>query len=438
MNSLDTQRGVRAISTRLQFSNILLATIVLLISGTATGQICQDQECPSAPPWQHGYCLVKTKNFSPPEVKDGRDFAVSQGAVIAILEPGVMLGWVPQGSEGRFVGTHGILSVNRNPVSVSSLGFDTSSDPGQQALPAVNFFNAVAAGKLANPPTPQGGAEGIAGEDVFDGGVQGQAGVAAATSVPLDVMQGIGLATIIFVESNGTIDKNLYSWTQTDFQSIANQTLSAYSWWSSTASQHGKQLTFRAIYWWPTNTWFVTQGYEPILHAAGSGNSGDCLWVNPIMANLRHTETGSGCADTAKKRVTAFNLQQKTGNAVDWSFTDFVAYNPSPASKTFTSGLSAYSYRGGPYIQALFRSSYDDPSLHYLVATHETAHMFWACDEYPPCDLGNGQCSPCVGATRQILNGNCPTCNSNAVACIMNSVGAGQVICTYTVQQIGW
>src|SRR4029077_7050238 len=72
------------------------------------------------------------------------------------------------------------------------------------------------------------------------------------------------------------------------------------------------------------------------------------------------------------------------------------------------------------------------------IATHETGHIFYACDEYfqPGYQVCSCTCAPEVRPNA--LNGNCQdlTCNRNSTDCMMRLNEAA--LCPFTVAQIGW
>lgn len=78
------------------------------------------------------------------------------------------------------------------------------------------------------------------------------------------------------------------------------------------------------------------------------------------------------------------------------------------------------------------------------IVTHETGHIFWACDEYTaPDGTGCSTCNACIASgfgPRSVLNANCESgtggCQSPRVDCIMRR--SSLAVCFYTALQIGW
>jgi len=243
-----------------------------------------------------------------------------------------------------------------------------------------------------------------------------------------DSMKGTVACCLFFVESNGTIDSNLYTWTTSARDQVINQCYSGTSWWASRGSSNGISVSFYISYYSPDSS-AMKQGYEPILHRS----SEDSLWINPIMANLGYS------SGTKIDRVTSFNGWLKSWAGTNWAYSCFFAYNPSGAPSTFTDGYFAYAYPGGPYSQLLYRNDGWSISDTWSVYAHETGHIFWACDEYYQAGYGGcTSCSPC-SSYRPVTNGNCehPSCNpGGSVPCMMNN--NSNALCSYTVAQVGW
>jgi hypothetical protein len=241
-------------------------------------------------------------------------------------------------------------------------------------------------------------------------------------------MTGTIAFCLFFVESNGSIDSNLYTWTTAARDFIINQCLAGASWWSNKAGLFGQTASFDINFYSPDSD-EMQQGYEPILHNSGE----DSLWINRVMANLGFS-SGSHLS-----RVTAFNAWLKSREGTQWAYSCFFCYNPPGASTTFTDGYFAYAYLGGPYIQMLYRNDGWPLETNWSIFAHESGHIFWACDEYYQAGYGGcTSCAPC-STYRPVNNGNCehPSCNpSGSVPCMMKSNSNN--LCLFTVAQVGW
>ena len=235
-----------------------------------------------------------------------------------------------------------------------------------------------------------------------------------------DDMTGTVTVAVMFVESNGAIDANTYTWTTGDEDNVLAGIASGLAWWASQAQANGKTVSFNVLPYRHTDV-RLQQGYEPILHPSTDVP----LIVSAIMANL-----GYNSGDHLS-RVTAFNTWLRSNQGTDRAYTAFVSYNPSPASNQYTDGYAAWAYLGGPYTNLLYRSfgwSFD------RVFTHESGHIFKACDEYYA--PGYGGCNGCGICSHEVNNGNCEYCNPNSVDCMMKSNTWN--ICAFTPGQLGW
>jgi len=236
-------------------------------------------------------------------------------------------------------------------------------------------------------------------------------------------MTGTVSVALFFVESNGTVDPDQYTWNAEDEQSVLNQTQQAFAFWSQQATAYGSNVNFHIIPYFSTAP-ESQQPFEPILHPG----TDDGLWVNAIMSNLGFT------VGSKLDRVTSFNSLLRSSQRTDWAFSIFVGYNPAPAPSRFADGRFAFAYCGGPYVQALFNNASWGPDRFINVIAHETGHIFWACDEYGVCNAS----TTCFhqGPRPEAINGNCINDNPDSEPCLMREDVFH--ICPSTARQVGW
>jgi hypothetical protein len=395
--------------------------------------------------WTWGYTLILLDHADMSSVNEAKDFVVESGGSIAIFSNAkAMLGWVPPQIVPLLVKKHGIVSVHYEPVDAGTLDAQD-----EITLSLIKFFNLVVTGEVERQyhslrwqgsPLVNDSLEHsfVNPADVLtnlaDKYVAWDAELARTAEHEgifpgySDSMTGTIACCLLFVESDGTIDSNLYTWTTSARDHVINQCLEGASWWANQASSNGISASFYIYYYSPDMSQ-MSQGYEPILHRS----SDDYLWINRIMANLGYS------SGTDLARVTSFNAWLKSWANTNWAYSCFFAYNPSGAPSTFTDGYFAYAYLGGPYIHMLYRN--DGWSIYDIgsIFAHETGHIFWACDEYyQPGYGGCTSCAPC-SSFRPVTNGNCehPSCNpSGSVPCMMKN--NSNALCSYTVAQVGW
>lgn len=242
-------------------------------------------------------------------------------------------------------------------------------------------------------------------------------------------MTGTVAVALFYLESNGTIDPDLYSWNTADEMSVFNQTLSGLTWWASQAPKYGESVSFEIITYFSSNPACI-QGYEPINnHLSVEAN----LWIDAVMNNLSIPPA------PFLSRVNAFNSDLRSNHGTDWAYSVFIGYNPGNAPTAFTDGYFAFvPQAGGPLVQMLFRNDGWGESSFGLVLAHETGHIFWACDEYYQPNYGGcTQCLECINAPGRIIpNSNCQQCNPASVPCMMR--WNEYSLCLHTPLQVGW
>jgi hypothetical protein len=402
------------------------------------------------PEWIQGCTLVLLSTNDIDSANKARDYIINNdGEIFVLSPPHAMVGRINPAVADELLGKFGIESIFYRPVSLEEIRYKD-----KQTVSLVKYFNYVTSGEfektfllyrekgeplindaLQRPLIDYGdylrnlsdrgmNVVGLKEEsDRFRGEKYGF--LSPGNS---DSLIGTVACCLFYVESDGSINSDQYTWTQAAFDLTYNQCLTGLSWWASNAQTRGISLSFTLFYYASPDT---DQGYEPIVHSS----SDDYLWINAIMSNLGYT-TGSKFT-----RVDAFNTDLNNQAGTDWAYSVFIAYNPTGegAAKRFTDDFFAYAYLGGPYTQLLYKNNGWSVSDIWRILAHETGHIFWACDEYYQEGYGGcTSCDPC-NSYRPILNGNCehPSCNPvNTVACIMRH--SEDAICHYTAAQIGW
>lgn len=245
-------------------------------------------------------------------------------------------------------------------------------------------------------------------------------------------LEGTVTASTFFIESDGSADADLYTWTSEAIEQVKLQVIDAWNIWSYTAAQHGVPLTAYMDWHVPADG-LVVQGYEPVLHPA----SQDHLWLDAIMHNAGRTEVGTSAM------LRAFAHERRMTFGTDHAFNAFFAYNPPAAGapSQFTDGRIGYAMHGGPYAQLLYKANGWAVEQIARVYGHELAHVFHAFDEY--AGAGSNNCARSFNG-RQNLNHHGGACQGNA-PCVMvdNSfVGSGATrrwnMCAHTPVHLGW
>ena len=395
--------------------------------------------------WMDGYSLVLLATDDVRTFVSVRDAVQASGARVAVAIPNrVILGWIQPELSPRISALPGVKGVFTEPVPEALLG-----GVDEVTLTGVRFFNSVVSGQLkeemekAEQVQKGPGFKPLIDDDFepprTDMGAYLQNLRSIGFNTDKEVMRLSGLdpslgalgnsdnmvgtvtVTIFFVESDGSgPDPNTYTWTTSATTTTVSNATAALSWWSSQATGYGKTVSF-TVYYYPGTDVRCQTGYEPILHPSYDTR----YWVEEIMASFGYS-SGSHI-----DRVNAYNTWAKSNYGTDWAYSAFVEYNPAPAGTAFTDGYAAWAYRGGPYTNLLYRTfswAFD------LVFTHESGHIFTACDEY--YEAGYGGCTSCGLCSHGINNGNCEYCNSQSVLCMMRY--NDKVLCAFTPGQLGW
>lgn len=432
---------------RLAFRS-LLALLVLTAYSASAGAHSKNQSGPSAQ-GRGGYTLVLVDTESKTELAEARDFITAQGGVVAIvLPPHAILGWINPEVDSRVLGLHHIRSIHRSTVAAPPKGFRD-----RQTQIAISAFNEIVSGRAAKRRAresrqevgPEVGRPGMidcalphppVNKDDFIrnlrllGSEQSVLGIQSTVTPQYfsnsDVMDGSVAVALFLVESSGAVDPDLYTWSQADQDSAYAQVLDGLNWWveQSRAFNLARPLQFTLILY-DANNPACRIPYEPVIRSGADA----VFWVSQVMSNVGAT------AGDVFERVAAFDASLRTQNHTNWAYSMFIAYNPLPARNSFSDGRASWAYLGGPFTVSLFHSFGWQLSR---IATHETGHIFYACDEYfqPGYQVCSCTCAPEVRPNA--LNGNCQdlTCNRNSTDCMMRLNESA--LCPFTVAQIGW
>lgn len=422
---------------------LLSCVLLLLLTATATPALAQADAQRSSTEWMNGYTLVLVDAATKSELAEARDFiAASGGTVAVVLPPHAIFGWIPPDIAAKLIGKHHISSVHRSVINTPPAAFRD-----QQTRMAINLFNDIASGRsarrqqrdAARQAGPQTDRPGLVDalphprinrEQMVRNlrllGAKPSGDVHTQFFGNSDVMDGSVAVALFLLESNGAIDPNVYSWSSDDTTSAVSQTLEGLTWWveQSRAFQLARPLQFTLFTYQPTDA-ACQIPYEPVLHPAIDA----VFWIDKVMTNL-----GASAGDTAT-RVGAFDETLRQEHNTDWAFSIFVGYNPAGAPTSFTDHRASWAYIGGPYVQSLYHS-FGWPLSR--IVSHETGHIFYACDEYFQPGYQTCSCSCAPDIRREALNGNCQdaSCNPNSTACMMRL--NEPAMCAHTAAQIGW
>ncbi len=370
----------------------------------------------------------------------------SGGRIGVMVPPSLMVGWVDPAAAAKLVGRDGIRDIRWSEAS--AIDYSLSDD---QSISTIESFNTVVSGAYARASAraqleslaPNGmearGPDGLPREasnvaDVLENlrnaGIDPptleargltRRGVDGSTSFTYgDKMTGIVAVTFFLVESDGTgADPDSWTWTPEDMQENMDATVVGLLWWSGRADGYRDCWVTFLINHVSAFDPRCRQWVEPSLHNSGFVST----WASNVMTKMGYP-TGSHFS-----KVDAFNTWQEATYQANSAYSAFIAYNPIGAPSNFLDGGYAFAWIYGPYFWGLFRT----PGWsHDVVVSHETGHIFGACDEY------TGGCASCVSTCSAYggPNANCEDCNPESHPCMMRS--NENSLCQYTKTMIGW
>lgn len=212
---------------------------------------------------------------------------------------------------------------------------------------------------------------------------------------------------IVFLESNGATDPSTEDWTPTQESSVISEIRdSGLSRLANYNPDAGVSFVYEIHYRVPTN-------YEPINRPS----TDERLWIHEAMTYLGYPGTDY----FSQVRDYVNDLRDTVGT--DWAFTIFVVDSYHDSDGMFTDDEFAYAYLGGPFLVMTYdNNGWGIGDMDNVVA-HETAHIFYATDEYDGVAEYSGY-----------LN----TQDDDGAYCIMNNPYVIWTICPSTQGQLGW
>ncbi|MCG3204108.1 MAG: hypothetical protein KCHDKBKB_00811 [Elusimicrobia bacterium] len=197
-----------------------------------------------------------------------------------------------------------------------------------------------------------------------------------------DFMMGNVVVTVIFPESNGSLDPNTENWSEERKTQALSQIISGLDWWTQQNSR--SPLSFTVV------SQTVSVPYEPITRPYYD----EALWIPSIMSTLGY----SGSRFTTTRQ---FANAQRNAYGADWAFTIFVVDSLNDTNGKFADGFFAYAYLGGPFMVMTYDNNGYGINNMAVVAAHEAGHIFHALDQYAgasgPSDYSTGYFSTING-----------------------------------------
>jgi hypothetical protein len=205
-------------------------------------------------------------------------------------------------------------------------------------------------GLNAAPPLPQGLAHGARWTDTSE------------------FMIGRVAVEVLFPESDGSIDANLYNWTPALRDSVIRSAARGLLKWSAFAAARDIPLTFLLEVHASLPT-----GYEPIARTT----SQELDWIAEMLKPL------AGYGNDAEKEAFDVANEARARLGAHWATLLLAVQNDTDPDGAFPDGFIAHANLGGPwFVVPVNNSNTRSAALDYYVE-HEVTHQFWALDEYP-------------------------------------------------------
>ena len=243
----------------------------------------------------------------------------------------------------------------------------------------------------------------------------------ANTAQTSEYIMGTCAISIVFLESDGSIDTNAENWTATEKSNVVSECLGGMNWWASIYPYSASPLSFTWVH-----EYDVPTGYEPIARSSDD----DYLWIIDAMNHLGYP-SGSATWWGAYSAVRDYINDLRETHDTDWAFAVFVVDSSADLDGRFADDYFAYAYINGPYVQMTYNNDGWGISRMDSVLAHEAGHIFGAGDEY--CDPGYSCCDADAHyGYLDVQNTNC----DQEPACLMND--NTWAVCTVTREQLGW
>lgn len=180
-----------------------------------------------------------------------------------------------------------------------------------------------------------------------------------------EYMIGRVAVSIIFPESDGSIDSSTENWTDIEIALMLQKIEGALDWW--TARELRAHLDF--VYEWE----IVPVSYEPINRPSWD----EGLWIHEVML-----QKGMPADLTYFDQARQFNHALLANYGSDHAFTIFVIDSSNDRDNRFSNDYFAYAYMGGPFTVMTYGNNGYGPHNMDAVAAHEIGHIFGAIDQY--------------------------------------------------------
>jgi hypothetical protein len=227
--------------------------------------------------------------------------------------------------------------------------------------------------------------------------------------------------SVLFLESNGTVDEETETWTQEEQINVVSEIQNGLNW--LLMQEPAANLSF--VYEWHFN---VPVGYEPITRP----HTDDDLWEEQAMHHL-----GYGNPNYLVNEYTYVNDLRNTYDA-DWAFIIFVVDDSEDEDNAFADGYYAHSFLGGPRMVVTYSNSIWGIANMDSVIAHETCHLFWALDQACASEVEQSTASGYLAGETANSEWNGTACTSTVSSLMKGAPMLNTQIEVSARTQIGW
>jgi hypothetical protein len=246
-----------------------------------------------------------------------------------------------------------------------------------------------------------------------------------------DYLFGNVMASIVFLESDGSIDVSTEDWSETKKNKVVSEIVNGMDWWIDQGSDANLTMFYEVA--------DVNTSFEPISRTAGGPSlwSDEVLWVTEAL-NVIYPSAGYYL-----DRVVAYDQSLQSDYSVDWAFTIFMIDSENDVDGEFSNNYFAYAYVQGPLMVMTYDNDGYGVTNMDAVLAHEVGHIFGAADQYASSGCS---CAAKFGFL-EVENQNCErdlntglSCSSDVGSLMRGQISpfANKLLDDYAIGQLGW
>jgi hypothetical protein len=180
-----------------------------------------------------------------------------------------------------------------------------------------------------------------------------------------EYMLGDVYVTVVFLESDGSIDPNLENWTSAQKEEVKQKIRDGLAWWEDVLDLQGSTHDLNFVVDFTHADTPVETPYEPLTRSNGDSN----LWIQKFLDG-----EGFDSSSDYASNLEHFNHAQRLAAQTHWAFTIFIVNSANDADGLFANGVPAFASSRGFVVMQQHRTA--------GTVAHEVGHVFYALDEY--------------------------------------------------------